>query len=67
MRSTPVSFHIGPQSFLSFDYATFDTGRISAQYGTAIAGAIGYSLLRDLNLVVDYRRGLVKLSKQQSP
>jgi tetratricopeptide (TPR) repeat protein len=63
LRSTPVNFHIGPQSFLSFDYATLDTERISAHHGTAIAGAIGYSLLRDLNVMVDYRRGLVKLSK----
>ena len=63
IRSTPVSFHIGPQSFLSFDYATLDTERISAHHGTAIAGAIGYSMLRDVSLMVDYRRGLVKLSK----
>lgn len=62
LRSTPASFRIGPQRFLTFDYATLDTGRISERYGTSIAGAIGYSLLRDLNVMVDFRRGLVKLS-----
>ena len=62
LQSAPARFRIGPQSFLTFDYATLDTSRISARYGTSIAGAIGYSMLRDLHLMVDFSRGLVKLS-----
>jgi tetratricopeptide (TPR) repeat protein len=62
IQSVPASFRIGPQRFLTFDYATFDTRQISQRYGTSIAGAIGYSMLRELNLTVDFQRGLVKLS-----
>jgi hypothetical protein len=64
VQSVPASFRIGPQRFLTFDYATFDTRQISARYGTFIAGAIGYSMLRELNLTVDLHRGLVKLSRR---
>jgi len=61
--STPVSFRVGSQRFLTFDYGTLDTGRISARYRTSIAGVMGYALLREINLMVDFRRGLVKLSR----
>jgi hypothetical protein len=44
-----------------FQYATLDTDKISSSNGTAIAGAIAYSLVRDLSLTVNYRAGLVKL------
>ena len=62
LQSVPASFRIGPQRFLTLDYATFDTRPISARYGTSIAGAIGYSMLRELKVTVDFHRGLVKLS-----
>jgi hypothetical protein len=48
---------------LDFDYATLDTDEISARNGTELAGAIGYCVLRDFALTVDYRAGLVKLSR----
>jgi hypothetical protein len=51
------------RNMLDFDCATLDTDEISARNGTEIAGAIGYSVLRDFALTVDYRAGLVKLSR----
>ncbi len=59
--STPVGIRLGQRSLMDFEYATFDPTGISAQNGVEIAGAIGYSLLRDLTLTVDYRAGVVQL------
>jgi tetratricopeptide (TPR) repeat protein len=61
-RVAPVTLRVGVQDLWGFDYATMDTGGISASNGVAIAGAIGYSILHDLSLTVDYRDGLVKFS-----
>jgi hypothetical protein len=59
--STPVALRLGALHMWGFQYATLDTDKISSSNGTAIAGAIGYSLVRDLSLTVNYRAGLVKL------
>ena len=59
----PLTLRLGTQHLWGFEYATLDTMAISQNNGTAIAGAIGYSLLRDLSLTVNYRAGWVKLSK----
>jgi alkaline phosphatase len=59
--STPVALRLGTLHLWGFQYAMLDTGKISSSNGTAIAGAIGYSLVRDLSLTVNYRAGLVKL------
>jgi predicted aspartyl protease len=59
----PLTLRLGTQHLWGFEYATLDTMAISQSNGTAIAGAIGYSLLRDLSLTVNYRAGWVKLSK----
>jgi hypothetical protein len=59
----PLAFRLGTQHLWGFEYATLDTMAISQSNGTAIAGAIGYSLLRNLSLTVNYRAGWVKLSK----
>jgi hypothetical protein len=64
--SAPVSIRLGSRHLLDFNYATLDTEAISARNGTEIAGAIGYSVLRDLALTVDYRAGLVKLSSTRA-
>jgi tetratricopeptide (TPR) repeat protein len=64
---TPVTLQLGDRHLWGFEYATLDTDAISASNGTAIAGAIGYSLLRDLSLTVDYHDGLVKLGKPGRP
>lgn len=60
LPSSPVALRLGDKHLWGFEYATLDTGELSASNGTAIAGAIGYSLLRDLSLTVNYRSGLVK-------
>jgi hypothetical protein len=57
----PVTLRLGTRHLWGFEYATLDTSEISSSSGTAISGAIGYSLLRNLSLTVDYRGGLVKL------
>jgi hypothetical protein len=59
--STPVDIRLGQRSLMDFEYATFDPTDISEQNGVEIVGAIGYSLLRDLTLTVDYRAGVVQL------
>jgi hypothetical protein len=59
--STPIALRLGTRHQWGFQYATLDTDKISSSNGIAIAGAIGYSLLRDLSLTVNYRAGLVKL------
>jgi hypothetical protein len=64
--STPVGIRLGERSLMDFEYATFDPAGISAQNGVEIAGAIGYSLLRDLTLTVDYRAGLLQLGSRES-
>jgi len=61
----PVSLRVGAQHILDFQSAAMDTAEISARNGTEIAGAIGYSVLRDLNLLVDYQHGFVKLGKSR--
>jgi len=61
--SSPLGIRLGDLHLVDFESAVFDTAGISARNGTEIAGAIGYSLLRDLTLTVDYRAGLVKLAK----
>jgi hypothetical protein len=62
LHSTPVSIQLGQRHLMDFEYATFDSTGISLRNGTEIAGAIGYSLLRDRTLTIDYRAGMVKLS-----
>jgi tetratricopeptide (TPR) repeat protein len=59
--STPVSIRLGNRRLMGFEYATFDTSAISSRNGTEIAGAIGYSVLRNLTVTVNYRDGMVKL------
>ncbi len=63
LPTMPVSLRVGTQHILDFETAAIDTAEISAHNGTEIAGAIGYSVLRDLNLMVDYQHGFVKLGK----
>ena len=65
--STPVGIRLGQRSLIGFEYATFDPTYISAQNGVEIAGAIGYSLMRDLTLTVDYRAGVVQLGLVKTP
>lgn len=60
--SGPIVIRLAGQRLMDFEYAAFDAAGISSQNGTEIAGAIGYSLLRDLVTTVDYRNGLVQLS-----
>jgi hypothetical protein len=57
-----VTLRLGSRHLWGFQYATLDTEEISLSTGTSIAGAIGYSLLRNLSLTIDYRAGLIKLS-----
>ena len=59
----PVNIRLGNWRLTESDYATFDSSEISSRYGTEIAGAIGFSVLRDMSLTVDYRSGMVKLAK----
>ncbi len=61
LQSTPVALRLGARHLWGFEYATLDTDEISSNNGAAIAGAIGYSLLREVSLTVNYRAGLVKL------
>jgi tetratricopeptide (TPR) repeat protein len=56
-----VALRLGDKHLWGFPYATLDTDVISSTTGAAIAGAIGYSLLRDFSLTIDYRTGLVRL------
>jgi hypothetical protein len=61
--SAPVTVRLGNLHLMDFEYAILDTSEISSRNGTEIAGAIGFSLLRNLTLTVDYRNGMVKLGK----
>lgn len=61
--SAPVSIQLGNHHFFDFQYATLDTDEISARNGTEITGSIGFSVLRDLALTVDYRDGWVRLGR----
>ena len=63
-RATALRISVGGQDFRSAGFATIDMNALSSHYGTAIAGVIGYSLLRGTILEIDYPRGLVKLSRQ---
>lgn len=60
LPAVPVALQLGSQHLWGFEYATLDTDGISSNTGASIAGAIGYSLLRDMSLTVNYRSGLVK-------
>jgi tetratricopeptide (TPR) repeat protein len=62
LPADPVTLRLGSRHLWGFEYATLDTEKISSSSGTSIAGAIGYSLLRNLSLTINYRAGLVKLS-----
>lgn len=61
VSAAPVSIQLGSRHLWGFTYATLDTAEIGSRNGTEIAGAIGYSLLRDLSLTVNCKTGLVKL------
>jgi hypothetical protein len=63
MPAAPVSIRVGGQQLLDFEYASLDTREISRHHGTRISGAIGYSLLRDFTLTINYRDGLVRMEK----
>jgi tetratricopeptide (TPR) repeat protein len=63
-RPAPFDLLVGNQNFQSVAFAATDLNRLSNHYGTAIAGVIGYPLLRDTTLEINYRRGLVKLSQR---
>jgi hypothetical protein len=61
--AAPLNIRFGAQHLVDFDYATFDTAEISGRAGTEIAGVIGFSILRNVSLTVDYRDGLVGFGK----
>lgn len=61
--AAPLNIRFGAQHLVDFDYATFDTTEISERAGTEIAGVIGFSILRNVSLTVDYRDGLVEFGK----
>jgi hypothetical protein len=61
LPSGPISIRVGDRHLMDFKYAAVDTAEISSRNGTEIAGAIGYSLLSDLTLTIDYRMGVVGL------
>ena len=58
-----VTIRIGSQGLVETAPVSFDNSEMNARYGTEIAGALGYSLLRNVTLSVDYRNGLVKVEK----
>lgn len=64
LPANPVTFRLGDRHLMDFDSATFDATGISSRSGTEVAGAIGFSLLRDMVLTVDYRAGMVKFTRQ---
>ena len=61
--SSPVNIRLGDKHLVDFEYATFDTSEISSRNGVEISGAIGYSLIRNFALTVDFRHGLVNFTK----
>jgi hypothetical protein len=65
LHSAPVSIQLGSRHLMDFEYATFDSTGVSLRNGTEIVGAIGYSLLRDRILTIDYRAGTVRLSNSE--
>ena len=44
------------------DIVAFDTTNISDTIGTEVSGALGFAMLRMLDVKIDYRDGLVKFS-----
>ena len=59
MPLTPVRLTLGARHALEFDYAMFDTRDLSVRSGVDISGAIGFSMLRNFSLTVNYRNGTV--------
>ncbi|HEY7337630.1 MAG TPA: aspartyl protease family protein [Bryobacteraceae bacterium] len=58
-----ITIRIGSRSLVETTPAKFDNSGLSARYGTEITGAIGYSLLRNLALSIDYRTGVVRFER----
>jgi hypothetical protein len=63
--SAPLNIRLGAQHLVDFDYATFDASQISSRAGIEISGVIGFSMLRDWSLTVDYRNGFVEFGKSR--
>ena len=59
-----ITIRIGGRSLVERTPAKFDNSELSARYGTEITGAVGYSLLRNLALSIDYRTGVVRFDRR---
>jgi hypothetical protein len=63
LPSRPVSIRLGNESLLDFHYAALDTTAISEHNGIEIGGALGFSVLRELAMTIDYSSGRIAVSR----
>jgi len=61
--SDPIRFQVGPVRLIESHPVALDLTQMSSQEGVEISGIIGYSVLRDMILTIDYRDGLVEFSR----
>ena len=63
-RSAPVTFQIADQTFQDPAPIALDLEMMSEQEGVHISGVLGFPILVNTNLTIDYRRGFVELARK---
>jgi tetratricopeptide (TPR) repeat protein len=63
LPTAPLRLRLDDRDVTEFEYAALDTREVSEHHHAEIAGSLGYSLLRDYTITVDYRNGLVGLTR----